>query len=117
MNYADAERIDTLMQKAQYTKQTSHKDADIIIVITCSVRDKAEQKVYSWVNQLPKEKTVILTGCMLRRDFKDSECQNSSKNQKKLQRICPNIDYFIPIKAINALVRTLENSIGRWRRE
>lgn len=112
MNYADAERIDTLLQKAQYTKQTSHKDADIIIVITCSVRDKAEQKVYSWVNQLPKEKTVVLTGCMLRRDFKDLECQNSSKNLKKLQRICPNIDYFIPIKEINSLVKTLENSIG-----
>ncbi len=116
MNYADAERIDYIMQDAGYKKLTKHDNADIIIVVSCSVRAKAEQKVHSWINQLPSEKTIVLTGCMVRRDFKDSECQNTNKNLKYIKRICPNIKHYIPIKSINNIVKIIENSIGEQKK-
>lgn len=112
MNYADAERIDFIMQESGFTKSLTHQNADIVIVISCSVREKAEQKVYSWVNQLSNDKIIILTGCMVRRDFKDSEHKNTDQNLKKIKRICPNIRYFIPIKDIKSIATTIKNSIG-----
>jgi tRNA-2-methylthio-N6-dimethylallyladenosine synthase len=47
MNQYDSERIARVMERQGY-RQTDRIDAaDVILLNTCSVRDKAEQKVYS----------------------------------------------------------------------
>ena len=47
MNLYDSDRIARLMGQAGYTATDSPDEADLLILNTCSVRDKAEQKVYS----------------------------------------------------------------------
>jgi len=47
MNQYDSDRIARLMRQQGYAATDSPEDADLIILNTCSVRDKAEQKVYS----------------------------------------------------------------------
>ena len=47
MNQLDSARIVHLMKSADYEPTDHVDDADLIILNTCSVRDKAEQKVYS----------------------------------------------------------------------
>ena len=51
MNQLDSARIVQLMKSADYEPTDSVDDADLIILNTCSVRDKAEQKVYSALGQ------------------------------------------------------------------
>lgn len=72
MNVADAERIAGRYQQKGWQEAESIKDADEIIIVTCSVRQAAEDRVYGLINNLTKLKMkkgklkIILTGCMLR---------------------------------------------------
>jgi len=47
MNVHDSEQLTELLKGPGYERTDSAKEADLIIVNTCSIRDKAEQKVYS----------------------------------------------------------------------
>jgi tRNA-2-methylthio-N6-dimethylallyladenosine synthase len=52
MNQHDAEKIANLLHHEHYRSTTSTDAADLILVHTCSVRDKAEQKLYSELGAL-----------------------------------------------------------------
>lgn len=47
MNLADSERMAGVLDTAGYCCTENANDADVLIYNTCSIRDKAEQKVYS----------------------------------------------------------------------
>ena len=47
MNLADSERMAGVLDTAGYTCTEDASEADVLIYNTCSIRDKAEQKVYS----------------------------------------------------------------------
>jgi len=47
INEQDSSRIAQVMRKEGYTPTDKAEEADLILLNTCSVRDKAEQKVYS----------------------------------------------------------------------
>ncbi len=51
MNVYDTEKIYAFMQD-RYLPATDEEDADVIILNTCSIRDKAEQKVYSLLGRI-----------------------------------------------------------------
>ncbi len=73
MNQLDSARIVQLMKSADYEPTDRADDADLIILNTCSVRDKAEQKVYSALGRwrkLKEEKGVILGvgGCVAQQE-------------------------------------------------
>ena len=52
MNVADSEVVATVMKMAGYETCEAIDDADAIFINTCSVRDNAEQKIFSRLNQL-----------------------------------------------------------------
>jgi len=52
MNVYDSERIGDLMSRSGYGVVDSADQADLIIVNTCAIRDKAEQKLYSLLGRL-----------------------------------------------------------------
>ena len=72
MNSYDGDRIRTSMIHMGW-KETSEENADVIILVTCSIREKAEQKVASEIGRydLRYRKTgspaVALVGCMAQR--------------------------------------------------
>ncbi|MBO8415173.1 MAG: hypothetical protein IAB19_02195, partial [Proteobacteria bacterium] len=47
MNVYDADRIRDLLSASGYAEQAEPKGADIIVLITCAVRAKAEDKVFN----------------------------------------------------------------------
>ncbi len=47
MNLADSERIAGALDAQGYACAEDASDANVLIYNTCSIRDKAEQKVYS----------------------------------------------------------------------
>ncbi|MGH9427408.1 MAG: hypothetical protein ACRD2L_14035 [Terriglobia bacterium] len=52
MNVADSERAATSLRQAGYDLTLSAEAADVVLVNTCSVRERAEQKVYKRIRQL-----------------------------------------------------------------
>ncbi len=64
MNQNDSKRIKRLFESSGH-KETSQKEADLIIINSCSVRGRVIDRIRGKVNNIPKDKTVILTGCIL----------------------------------------------------
>lgn len=65
MNVHDSEYMATLLEKAGYIETKDVKKADIIIVNTCAVRQKSEEKVYSFLGRLKslkKKKPDLIIG-------------------------------------------------------
>jgi tRNA-2-methylthio-N6-dimethylallyladenosine synthase len=76
MNYADSEKIHRILMTAGLRKVIDPLKADIIILNTCSVRQKGEDKVFGFMNGVTRNHlvhqsghTVLfgITGCMVRK--------------------------------------------------
>ena len=76
MNYSDAERMATVLESLGYAKTENEKEADLFIVISCSVRESAALSIYGKVRDLNEMKEAnpnfkaVLTGCVLEKDKK-----------------------------------------------
>jgi tRNA-2-methylthio-N6-dimethylallyladenosine synthase len=68
MNVADSERAATSLRRAGYDLTLSAEIADVVLVNTCSVRERAEQKVYKRIRQLgslsSKKPLIGVMGCV-----------------------------------------------------
>lgn len=88
MNYSDSERVESYLQALGFAKAPDFENADLILFNTCSIRQKAEDKVYGHMRQirlLKKERPnimVALTGCMVR----TSSSKYSSKRDQLFTR-------------------------------
>ncbi|MHC4223281.1 MAG: tRNA (N6-isopentenyl adenosine(37)-C2)-methylthiotransferase MiaB [Planctomycetota bacterium] len=73
MNVYDGELMASAFKRAGYERALEPRDADVILVNTCAVREHAEEKVFSHLGALAKVKRkrpeVLLgvTGCMAER--------------------------------------------------
>ena len=74
MNVADSEVVATVMMMAGYETCETIDEADAIFINTCSVRDNAEQRIFSRLNQLnalrhKRQRRLIIgiIGCMAER--------------------------------------------------
>ena len=52
MNVHDSERMAGLLEQSGYECAENSKDADIIVINTCSVRDRAESKLYTRLGEI-----------------------------------------------------------------
>ena len=74
MNVADTDRMELILFHSGYRRTQEKEDADLILVNTCSIREKAEQKTFSLFGGLKPLKTnnpdliLGLTGCMGQQD-------------------------------------------------
>ncbi|PAV85055.1 hypothetical protein WR25_04494 [Diploscapter pachys] len=71
MNVNDMEIVRSVMKAAEYTEVDEIKMADVVLLMTCSIRDGAEQKVKTMLHQIKKnsskKKFVGVLGCMAER--------------------------------------------------
>ena len=77
MNSADSERMEGQLQSLgirPYDKDTDGGHPDVVVLNTCSIRDHAEQKVYSYIGPHAKRKregedvTIIVAGCVAQQE-------------------------------------------------
>ena len=68
MNVSDSERVATLLENKGYEITSNEKSADVVLFNTCSVREKAEHKLYTRVGQVRKSsgdsQIVGVMGCV-----------------------------------------------------
>ncbi|QQS41950.1 MAG: tRNA (N6-isopentenyl adenosine(37)-C2)-methylthiotransferase MiaB [Acidobacteriota bacterium] len=68
MNVSDSERVSTLLESEGFEITSDEGSADIVLLNTCSVREKAEHKLYTRVGQIKPggkgERLVGVMGCV-----------------------------------------------------
>ncbi len=73
MNFSDSEIVASILEKEGYNTTQSLEDADLVLVNTCSIRDKAEQTIrkrlekYNAVKKINPGMKVGVLGCMAER--------------------------------------------------
>lgn len=73
MNFSDSEIVASIMVNDGFTTTTDYKEADLIFVNTCAIRDNAEQRVRNRLNEFKSVKkknpdlVVGVLGCMAER--------------------------------------------------
>lgn len=101
-NEADSERIASYYQARGYTKARSIRTADDVIINTCMIRQKAEDRVYGLVHNLAIEKQkgrnlkIVLTGCMVGMAVREKTGTMLALLKKKI----PTVDEFLPIEEV-----------------
>ena len=75
MNFHDSERMAGLLEQAGYESTSEGKDADVIVINTCSVREHAEEKLYTRLGEIRvlREETghqpvVAVAGCVAQQE-------------------------------------------------
>ena len=57
MNEYDSERMAEILEKHNYSSVDEPNQADLIILNTCHIREKAAEKIYSELGRLKKNRT------------------------------------------------------------
>jgi tRNA-2-methylthio-N6-dimethylallyladenosine synthase len=71
MNFHDSERIAGLLEQAGYVRAADEGAADLVVINTCSVREKAEEKLYARLGDLTHASagtTIAVTGCVAQQE-------------------------------------------------
>jgi tRNA-2-methylthio-N6-dimethylallyladenosine synthase len=77
MNVHDSERMAGLLEQAGFESTQDAADADVVVVNTCSVRERAEGQLYTRLGELRElaaalgmEQTVVVAGCVAQQEGK-----------------------------------------------
>ena len=103
MNYHDSERLSGLLEAAGYERTTDERAADVAVINTCSVRERAEEKLYTrlgeWREVAAEHGTspiIAVTGCVAQQEGESLLRRDSS------------IDVIIGTQSLKSLPSLLE---------
>lgn len=74
MNKADSERMAGILEDMGFDWSEDPNDANLVLYNTCTIRDNAEQKVYSYLGRQAKRKheqpdlTLVVAGCVAQQE-------------------------------------------------
>ena len=74
MNEYDSERLETLAALSGFTPTDQEDDAQLVIVNTCSIREKAEHKLMGYLGRLNQRKQknkhlkIVVSGCVAQQE-------------------------------------------------
>ncbi len=106
MNKADSERLESALGQLGLTSSESPKDADVIVLNSCVVRQSAEDKVVGMITSLKPikqrhpDKVVALMGCMV------------GPKKDALEARFPYVDVFMQPQQYEPLISLVGERIG-----
>ncbi|MFM8525973.1 MAG: tRNA (N6-isopentenyl adenosine(37)-C2)-methylthiotransferase MiaB [Cyanobacteriota bacterium] len=74
MNKADSERMAGILESMGFRPGSDEHSADLVLYNTCTIRDNAEQKVYSYLGRQAQRKrlnpslTLVVAGCVAQQE-------------------------------------------------
>ena len=73
MNVHDSERMAGLLDQAGYEPAAAADEADLVVINTCSVRERAEERLYTELGMVPNTRSgqrpiVVVTGCVAQQE-------------------------------------------------
>lgn len=99
-NVADSERIESSYRSRGLVRAEKQEEADILILNTCVIRDKAEERVYGLVRRLREQLRqhtphIVITGCLVGAAAREP----SGKMMKRLTGRLPDAE-FLPMEEV-----------------
>ena len=111
MNVADSELLFGMLDRAGYGRADSPDDADVILINTCAVREKAEERVFGRASLLSRHKraakkngkdvVIGIAGCM------------AEHLKGKIQERAPYVDMVLGPDSYRRLADHLEDASGQ----
>ena len=106
MNVYDSNRILDLFKNKNYEKVEDPKDANLVVLNTCHIREKAAEKVYSdigRINKIKKNKSkdnykLVIAGCV------------AQAEGKEIKKRAPSVDFVVGPQAYHNLPDMLNTS-------
>ena len=104
MNEYDSERVAGLLREHRYELTDSEADADLILVNTCAIREKAEEKVFSKLGELralkarKPELVLGVMGCM------------AQLQQTTVQKRAPYVDLVFGSAAVSRVAELVDRA-------
>jgi tRNA-2-methylthio-N6-dimethylallyladenosine synthase len=84
MNYHDSEQMAGLLEAAGYERTQDDADADVVVLNTCSVREHAEEKLYTRLGELRvmrdetgRDPIVAVAGCVAQQEGESLAARSS----------------------------------------
>ncbi|MEL7623501.1 MAG: tRNA (N6-isopentenyl adenosine(37)-C2)-methylthiotransferase MiaB [Clostridiales bacterium] len=116
-NERDSETILGMLEQMGYRETKKEEEADLILLNTCSIREKAEQKVFSYLGTLKQYKqdkpglVIGLCGCMAQ----------ETDMIKLIRRRAPQVDLVLGTHKLHRLpemIRNVQGGLGfQWDQE
>ncbi len=105
MNYHDSERLAGLLESDGYERTGAEGQADVIVINTCSVREKAEDKLYTRLGELRDlaaetgtDPVIAVTGCV------------AQQEGERLLKRDSSIDVIVGTQALKSLPRLVRSA-------
>ena len=106
MNVYDSNRILDLFKNKNYEKVEDPKDANLVVLNTCHIREKAAEKVYSdigRINKIKKNKSkddykLVIAGCV------------AQAEGKEIKKRAPSVDFVVGPQSYHNLPDMLDTS-------
>ena len=107
MNVSDSERVASRLVADGYAISATEADADIVLLNTCSVREKAEHKIHTRVGQIraaaPPETVLGILGCVAQLEGETLFARRSG------------IDFVLGTQAVGRISEVIERTLGGER--
>ncbi len=119
MNHSDSERFASVVEGIGYRPTESYRDADLVVFNSCSVRQKAEDRILGLGRKVGELKAtnpelkIVLTGCMARRTWQGVSKTGSpiqmtqESREEQLQKQMPWVDIVLETKDFGKLPQRL----------
>ncbi len=104
MNVSDSERVATSLAGKGFEMTDSHENADVVLINTCSVRDKAEQRLYHKIGRIRKRRKVMpmigVLGCV------------AQLEGETLYKKIDGLDFVLGTRAVGRVTDAIENVLA-----
>jgi tRNA-2-methylthio-N6-dimethylallyladenosine synthase len=104
MNVSDSERVATVLSRDGFEMTADETSADVVIFNTCSVREKAEHKLYTRVGEIrhaPHKKPVVgVMGCV------------AQLEGETLFKKIEGVDFVLGTRAVGRVSNAVNQSLG-----
>lgn len=105
MNVSDSERVASRLSADGYALADSEHDADVVVLNTCSVREKAEHKLYARVGRIRhapgKTPAIGIMGCVAQLDGEE------------LFRKIEGVDFVLGTRAVGRISDAVESALAK----
>ena len=102
MNVYDSNRIKNLFEPKGYAETKDIEKADLIVLNTCHIREKAVEKVYSDIGRIKKIKKddckLIISGCV------------AQAEGEEIKKRAPSVDYIVGPQSYHKLPSMIEKN-------
>lgn len=107
MNVSDSERISTTLERDGFKMTRDQSAADVVIINTCSVREKAEQKLYTQVGRVRhnavKKPVIGVMGCV------------AQLEGETLFKKIAGVDFVLGTRAVGRVSRAIDETLRSGR--